>query len=84
MTIFICVQLYKGETHVKKTTNEGLFSMQEKFSDAFFNGLQKNTQHKFIQKNLFCKNFGTPKELTDKMEKIRKEKEELIDYQKIF
>ena len=34
----------------KKTTNEGLFSSARKFSDAFFNGLQKNTQNKFIQR----------------------------------
>ena len=54
----------------KKNTNEGLFSTARKFSDAFFNGLQKNTQDKFIQR---AKKAGTPKALTDKMEKIRKE-----------
>jgi|TARA_B100001057_G_scaffold396822_1_gene406750 hypothetical protein len=58
----------------KKNTNEGLFSTARKFSDAFFNGLQKNTQDKFIQR---AKKAGTPKALTDKMEKIRKEKAEL-------
>ena len=58
----------------KKTTNEGLFSTARKFSDAFFNGLQKNTQNKFIQR---AQKAGTPKELVDKMEQIRKEKEEL-------
>ena len=58
----------------KKNTNEGLFSTARKFSDAFFNGLQKNTQDKFIQ---LAKKAGTPKALTDKMEKIRKEKAEL-------
>ena len=58
----------------KKNTNEGLFSTARKFSDAFFNGLQKNTQDKFIQR---AKKAGTPKALTDKMEKIRKEKAEI-------
>ena len=70
----IVVKLYKGETMSKKNTNEGLFSTARKFSDAFFNGLQKNTQDKFIQR---AKKAGTPKALTDKMEKIRKEKAEL-------
>lgn len=58
----------------KKTTNEGLFSTARKFSNAFFDGLNKNTEEKFIQR---AKKAGTPKELTDKMEKIKKEKSEL-------
>ena len=34
----------------KEKTNEGLFGTIKKFSDSFFNGLQKNTHDKFIQK----------------------------------
>ena len=58
----------------KEKTNEGLFGTAKKFSDSFFNGLQKNTHDKFIQR---ARKAGTPKVLTDKMEKIRKEKAEL-------
>ena len=58
----------------KQKTNEELFGTARKFSDSFFNGLQKNTHDKFIQR---AKKAGTPKDLVDKMDKIRKEKAEL-------
>ena len=57
-----------------KKVNEGLFGAAKKFSDSFFNGLQSNTEEKFIQR---AKKAGTPKEVVQKMDKIRKEKAEL-------
>ena len=58
----------------KKTQNEGLFSATKKFSDAFFNGLQKNTANKVIKKAQSAK--VDPKVLAT-MKRIEKEKKEL-------
>jgi len=58
----------------KETTNEGLFGAAKKFSDAFFDGLSKNASKRMLDK---AKKAGVPKELTDVMAKIQKDKEEL-------
>lgn len=58
----------------KKTTNEGLFGAAKKFSDAFFDGLQKNTADKVIRKAQSAK--VDPK-VIKQLEKIKKEKAEL-------
>jgi len=58
----------------KETVNEGLFSAAKRFSDAFFDGLSKNASNRMLDK---AKKAGVPKELTDVMEKIQKDKEEL-------
>jgi hypothetical protein len=44
------------------------------FVSAFFDGVKKNTANRFLAQ---AKKKGLPKELTDKMELIRKETEEL-------
>jgi hypothetical protein len=58
----------------KEKTNEGLFSAAKKFSDAFFDGLSKNASDRMLAK---AKKAGVPKELTNVMAKIQKDKEEL-------
>jgi hypothetical protein len=58
----------------KEKTNEGLFSAAKKFSDAFFDGLSKNASDRMLAK---AKKAGVPKELTDVMAKIQKDKDEL-------
>lgn len=59
---------------MKNKINEGLFGSVKKFSDAFFDGLAKNTSNRIIDK---AKNAGVPQELIDVMEKIQKDKEQL-------
>jgi hypothetical protein len=61
-------------TMKKETVNEGLFSAAKRFSDAFFDGLSKNASNRMLDK---AKKAGVPKELTDVMEKIQKDKDEL-------
>ena len=51
----------------KEKTNEGLFGTAKKFSDSFFNGLQKNTHDKFIQHRVMVL-----KALTDKRKRLEK------------
>ena len=34
----------------KQKTNEGIFSAAEKFTNAFFKGLENNTANRFIKK----------------------------------
>jgi hypothetical protein len=58
----------------KDKVNEGLFSAAKKFSDAFFDGLSNNASKRMLDK---AKKAGAPKELTDVMAKIQKDKEEL-------
>jgi hypothetical protein len=58
----------------KQKTNEGIFGAAKKFSDAFFDGLKNNAADRVLQK---AKQQGVPKEVTDLMDKIKKEKEEL-------
>jgi hypothetical protein len=58
----------------KQKTNEGLFSASKRFSDAFFDGLSKNASNRMMNK---AKKAGVPKELTDIMAKIQKDKDEL-------
>ena len=58
----------------KQKTNEGLFSASKRFSDAFFDGLSKNASDRMMDK---AKKAGVPKELTDIMAKIQKDKNEL-------
>ena len=58
----------------KQKTNEGLFSASKRFSDAFFDGLSKNASDRMLAK---AKKAGVPKELTDIMAKIQKDKNEL-------
>jgi cell division protein FtsL len=54
--------------------NEGIFGAAKKFSDAFFDGLKNNAADRVLQT---AKKQGVPKEVTDLMDKIKKEKEEL-------
>ena len=56
----------------KQKTNEGLFSASKRFSDAFFDGLSKNASDRMLAK---AKKAGVPKELTDIMAKIQKDKD---------
>jgi len=58
----------------KDKVNEGLFSAAKKFSDAFFDGLSKNASNRMLDK---ARKAGAPKELTDVMAKLQKDKEEL-------
>lgn len=58
----------------KKNTNEGLFGAAKKFSDAFFDGLQKNTADKVIKKAHSAK---MDKKVVDTMKRIEKEKKQL-------
>ena len=58
----------------KQKVNEGLFSSAKKFSNAFFDGLSKNATNSMLVK---AKKAGLPKELTDKMIQIQKEKDEI-------
>lgn len=58
----------------KEKTNEGIFGAARRFSDAFFDGLSRNATNKMIDK---AKRQGAPKELTDIMAKIEKDKKEL-------
>ena len=58
----------------KDKVNEGLFSAAKKFSDAFFDGLSKNASNRMLDK---ARKAGAPKELTDVMAKIQKDKDEL-------
>ena len=58
----------------KQKTNEGLFSASKRFSDAFFDGLSKNASDRMLAK---AKKAGVPKELTDIMGKIQKDKDDM-------
>ena len=58
----------------KKVINEGLFGAAKKFSDAFFDGLKNNAADRVLQT---AKKQGVPMEVTDLLDKIKKEKEEL-------
>lgn len=58
----------------KEKTNEGIFGAAKRFSDAFFDGLSRNATNKMIDK---AKKQGAPKELTDIMAKIQKDKDEM-------
>jgi hypothetical protein len=58
----------------KETINEGLFGAAKKFSDAFFDGLKNNAVDNVINQ---AKKSIMEKDAIEKMEKIKKEKEEL-------
>lgn len=58
----------------KKVINEGLFGAAKKFSDAFFDGLKNNAVDSVINQ---AKRARMEKDVIEKMEKIKKEKEEL-------
>jgi hypothetical protein len=58
----------------KKTINEGLFGAAKKFSDAFFDGLKNNAVDSVISQ---AKKARMEKDVIEKMEKIKKDKEEL-------
>lgn len=58
----------------KKKIDEGIFSAARKFSDAFFDGLSKNMEDKFIRK---AEKIGMEQIAIDKMKQIQKDKEEL-------
>lgn len=53
---------------------KNIFGTSRKFSDAFFDGLSKNASDKMLAK---AKKAGPPKELTDVMAKLQKDKDEL-------
>jgi hypothetical protein len=56
----------------KKKINE--LNMASRFIGDFFDGLKKGTADRMIKK---ASDRGLPKEFTDKMEKIRKEKADI-------
>jgi hypothetical protein len=58
----------------KEIKKEGLFSATKKFTDAFFDGLKNNAVDRVLSK---AKEKGVPTEVTDIMNKIREDKEEL-------
>jgi hypothetical protein len=58
----------------KETINEGLFGAAKKFSDAFFDGLKNNAVDNVINQ---AKKARMEKDAIEKMEKIKREKEEL-------
>lgn len=58
----------------KKPVNEGLFTAAKKFTDAFFDGLKANAADRMIRK---AQKQGMPSEVTDLMNKIQKDKDEL-------
>jgi len=58
----------------KEIQKEGLFSATKKFTDAFFDGLKNNAVDRVLSK---AKEKGVPAEVTDIMNKIREDKEEL-------
>ncbi len=58
----------------KEIQKEGLFSATKKFTDAFFDGLKNNAVDRVLSK---AKEKGVPTEVTDIMNKIREDKEEL-------
>jgi hypothetical protein len=58
----------------KETINEGLFGEAKKFSDAFFDGLKNNAVDNVINQ---AKKARMEKDAIEKMEKIKREKEEL-------
>ena len=53
---------------------EGLFGAAKQFSDAFFDGLKNNAVDKVLEK---ARKARLHQDAIDKMEKIKKEKEEL-------
>jgi len=56
----------------KKQVNEGLFGAAKKFSDAFFNGLSRNTADRVIKQ---AEKRGLPPEAVDAMKRIKKDNE---------
>lgn len=60
----------------KKVINEGLFGAAKKFSDAFFDGLKNNAVDSVINQ---AKKARMEKDVIEKMERIKKEKQELDD-----
>jgi hypothetical protein len=58
----------------KEIQKEGLFSATKKFTDAFFDGLKNNAVDRVLSK---AKEKGVPTEVTDIMNKIREDKQEL-------
>jgi|TARA_B110000977_G_C10672933_1_gene336392 hypothetical protein len=56
----------------KKNINE--LNMASRFIGDFFDGLQRGTADRIIKK---AADKGLPKEFTDRMEKIRKEKADI-------
>jgi hypothetical protein len=58
----------------KEIQKEGLFSATKKFTDAFFDGLKNNAVDRVLSK---AKQKGVPTEVTDLMNKIREDKEQL-------
>lgn len=61
-------------TNNKKPVNEGLFSAAKRFSDAFFDGLQKNAVDRVISK---AQQAQVDPEVIKTMERIKHEKKEL-------
>lgn len=58
----------------KEIQQEGLFGAAKKFSDAFFDGLKNNAVDRVLSK---AREARLDKAAIEKMEKIKKEKEEL-------
>ena len=54
--------------------NEGLFGAAKKFSDAFFDGLKKNQTDAFLRQ---AKKARMDREVIQRMEKLKRDKEEL-------
>ncbi len=58
----------------KEIQKEGLFGAAKKFSDAFFDGLKNNAVDRVLVK---AKEKGMPSEVTNLMNKIKEDKQEL-------
>lgn len=58
----------------KDKVNEGLFGAAKKFSDAFFDGLKKNQTDAFLRQ---AKKARMDREVIQRMEKLKRDKEEL-------
>jgi len=65
----------------KETTNEGLFSAADKFVNAFFKGLEKNTANQIIKKaekaKLPPEALKLMKDIEDRGEELKKIMKEL-------
>ena len=65
----------------KETTNEGLFSAADKFVNAFFKGLEKNTANQIIKK---AEKAKLPPQALKLMKDIENDREELKKILKDF
>ena len=58
----------------KEKVNEGLFGAAKKFSDAFFDGLKRNQADSVLKQ---ARKARMDREVIQRMEKLKRDKEEL-------